>query len=155
MRDWKRITRACVFDGLQADVREAISAHITRYKLGDILADSLMCVETTSEKIKKGLPGGGDRTVLVAAVITPRWLVWGIRGDRSGVRVMSARLEDVVIQDYTATQFANMIPDTGIEVSGSFTDVSERGAAFLGLGEEPPARKFKHTVLEAAQAAKK
>ena len=155
MRDWKRITRACPFDGLQADVRDAIRAHIAQYELGDIVADSLMCVETTSEKIKKELPGGGDKSVLVAAVITPRWLVWGIRGDRSGVTVMSARLADVVIQDYTTTQFANMIPDTGIEVSGSFTDVAEREAAFLGLGEEPPARKFKQMVFEAAQTATK
>ena len=155
MRDWKRITRACLFEGLQVDVRDAMSAHINQHELGDILADSLMCVETASEKIKKGLPGRADDLVLVAAVITPDWLIWGIRGDRSGVTVMSARLADVAIQDYAATQFANMIPDTGIEVSGSFTAVSERGAAFLGLGEEPPARKFKQTVLEAAQAANK
>lgn len=154
MRDWKRSTRDCSFDGLRQDMREAINKHIVDCNLGNVLADSLMCVETTSENMKKGPLPGGDKNVVVAAIITARWMIWAIRGDRPGVTVMSARLADVVIQDYAATQFAKMIPDTGFEVSGSFTDVEERGAAFIGLGEEPPARKFKQTVLDAVQAAK-
>jgi len=154
MRDWKRSTREYAFDGLQQDMRGAISKHIADYNLGDVLAGSLMCVETTSDKMKKDPLGGGEKNVVVVAIITARWLIWAIRGDRPGVTVMSARLADVVIQDYATTQFARMVPDTGFEVSGSFTDVSERGAAFIGLGQEPPARRFKQTVIDAVQAAK-
>jgi hypothetical protein len=114
-----------------------------------------MCVETTSEKLKRGLFGGSDEVVVVAAIITPSWLIWAIRGDRPDVTVMSARLVKIVVQDYAATQFARMMPDAGLEVSGSFTNVPERGAAFIGLGAEPVSQEFKQTVIEALRAAKK
>jgi hypothetical protein len=59
------------------------------------------------------------------------------------------------VRDYAQTQFAKMIPDTGIEVSGRFTTVSENGSAFIGLDEGPTGRKFKEVVIKAAQEAKK
>ena len=153
MSDWKRSTGECAFEDLQPDVREALAEHIRRYNLGDILSETVMCVVTTSEKVKKGL-FGAEEAVVVAALLTPRWLVWAIRGERPGIAVMSARLADIVVQDYADTRYARMVPDIGIEVSGSFTDVAERGSAFLGLGREPASHKFRKTLLEAVQSAK-
>ena len=68
---------------------------------------------------------------------------------------MSAQLRDVVIQDYAQTQFAKMVPDSGIEVSGRVTDVSENISAFIGLDDGVVGKKFKETALKEAQAAKK
>ena len=154
MGDWRRSTRECTFDGLLPELRQAITLYIDQYNLGEILAESRMCVQTTSEQVKKGLFGGGN-IVVVGAIVTPRWLVWAIRADRDEPSVMSARLADVVVQDYARTKFAQMVPDTGIEVSGSFTNVPERGSAFIGLGDETEAEQFRQTVLDAVQAAKK
>ncbi len=67
---------------------------------------------------------------------------------------MSARLADIVVQDYAATQFAKMVPDSGIEVSGSFTDVAERGSAFIGLHDGPVSQKFRDLLIQSVNAAK-
>jgi len=41
-----------------------------------------------------------------------------------------------------------------MEVSGSFTDVSERVHAIIALSDEPAAEEFTQTAIKAAQAAK-
>jgi hypothetical protein len=64
-------------------------------------------------------------------------------------------LGDVVIEDYAHSSFAKLIPDTGINVSGRFTDVSENSSAFIGLDDGSAGKKFKETVIESAQSAKK
>jgi hypothetical protein len=48
-----------------------------------------------------------------------------------------------------------MIPDSGIEVSGRFTDAAEHASAFLGLEDNVAGKKFKETVIEAVQNLKK
>jgi hypothetical protein len=153
--DWSRATRELAFENLPQDLQASIRQHLERYNLGDILADSLMSIETSSEKVRRGLLGKGRELVVMAAVVTPRWLVWAIRGNSADVTVMSARLAEVVIQDYADTKFAKMVPDAGMEVSGSFTDVADRGAAFIGLGPEAASEEFKRTAITAAQSAKK
>jgi hypothetical protein len=155
MGDWRRSTRECSFDNLQSEMNAAVNQHIEIYNLGGILSEAIMCIETSSDKIKKGIFGGGDKAVITGAILTPRWLIWAIRGDRSGVVVMSARLADVVVQDYAATQFAKMVPDEGLEISGSFTDVADTGSAFIGLDTGAAAQKFKEAVIRAAQDVKK
>jgi ligand-binding SRPBCC domain-containing protein len=87
--------------------------------------------------------------------LTPHWLVWAVSGTITQAAVLSAQLRDVTVQDYAQTQFAKMIPDSGIQVSGRFTDVSENGSAFIGLEDNATGRKFKELVLQAAQDAKK
>jgi hypothetical protein len=47
-----------------------------------------------------------------------------------------------------------MIPDSGLNVSGKFTDVSENGSAFIGLDDGPAGKRFKETVIDSAGAAK-
>lgn len=89
------------------------------------------------------------------AVITPRWLVWVTNGTKLETPVLSARLNDVVVQDYAQTVFAKMIPDSGINVTGKFTDVSENSTAFIGLDESAAGEKFKETVIKTVQDAKK
>jgi hypothetical protein len=78
-----------------------------------------------------------------------------VTGTKTPAAVLSAQLKDVVVQDYADSKFGEMVPDSGIEVTGSFTDFSERGSAFIGLGEDAAGRKFKEIVIKAVQDAKK
>ena len=133
---------------------EAVNQHIERYNLGAILTDALLCVQTDSEKIKKGLFGGSE-IVYTGAVVTPHWLIWVVSGTKTQSAVLSAQLRDVTVQDYAQSSFAKLIADSGLNVSGRFTDVSENGAAFIGLDEGPAAVKFKEAVITSAQYAKK
>ena len=154
MSNWKRKTQEVSFENLSPEMIASINQHIEQYNLGPILSDAIMCIHTASEKIKKGL-FGREETVYTGAVITPRWLVWVTNGTKMETTVLSARLNDVVVQDYAQTEFAKMIPDSGINVTGKFTDVSENSTAFIGLDVSAAGDKFKATAIKAVQDAKK
>lgn len=154
MPDWKRTTRESAFESLRPELAAAVKSHIEQYYLGDILSDAVMCIQTDSEKIKKGLFGSAE-IVYAGVVVTPRWLLWAVSGTRAHTAVLSALLDDIVVQDHAKSSFAKLAPDSGIHVSGKFTDVSENGTAFIGLGDEPAAEKFMDVVINAVQAVKK
>jgi hypothetical protein len=152
--DWKRLTKELPFERLPPQMVTAINQHIKGHNLGLILADTLMCIQTDSEKGKKGLFGKAE-VVQVGSVVTPRWLLWAIYGTNTQAAVLSAQLINITVQDYAQTSFAKMIPDSGMEVSGLFTDASESASAFIGLEENAAGKKFSETVIKAAQEAKK
>lgn len=154
MSDWKRVTREVHFESLGAEMAAAIQQHIEPHNLGPILTDMLMCIQTDSEKVKKGLFGGAE-TVHMGAVVTPRWLVWAIAGTNTRPAALSAQLIHITVQDYEQTPFAKMVPDSGIQVSGVFTDASESASAFLGVDHSSAGKKFREIVIKAAQEAKK
>jgi hypothetical protein len=64
-------------------------------------------------------------------------------------------LINITVQDYAQTPFAKMISDSGVQVSGIFTDATESAGAFIGLDEGPAGKKFKEILIQAAQDAKK
>ena len=154
MSDWKRMTREVSTENLMPEMVVAVKKHIEQYNLGRLLSDAIICIQTVSEKTKKGLFGGGE-TVYTGAVVTPRWVIWVTSGTKTKPTVFSAQLNDLVVQDYAQTQFAKMLPDSGINVTGKFTDVAENITAFIGLDESTSASKFKETVIKAVQDAKK
>jgi len=45
--------------------------------------------------------------------------------------VLSDWLTHVTVQDYAETQFAKMVPDSGLQVNGTFTDINENASAFV------------------------
>jgi hypothetical protein len=69
--------------------------------------------------------------------------------------VISAQLIHVTIQDYAQTTFVDLIPDSGIQVTGMFTNASESASAFIGLDEREAGKRFKDLVIKNAQDAKK
>lgn len=154
MSDWKRATREVRFEDLLPEMMTALHHHTQQYNLGPILSDTLMCIQTDSERPKKGLLAKAE-TVQMVALVTPRWLLWAIRQPNAKVAVLSAQLSHMTLQNYDQTSFAKMIPDSGIEVNGIFTDASESASAFLGLGEDVAGKTFRETVIRAAQDAKK
>ena len=153
MSDWKRSTREVSLDGLPRDLKAAIEKHVELYNLGDILSDALMCVDTNSERAKKGLFGSAQ-SVRQCAILTPRWLICASHDGKTAT-ALSALLGDVVVQDYADTPFARMVLDSGIQVNGKFTDVAENISAFVGLEDNAAGKKFRDAVIRAVQEAKK
>ena len=154
MSDWKRQTKEISMEALPADTREAMERHIGQYNLGPILLDSLMCVQTDSEKVKKGLFGKSE-IVQMTAIVTPHWLLWTVDQPNKHPTVLSAQLIHITVQDYSQTPFAKMVPDSGVEVSGIFTDASEAASDFIGLDESAAGQTFRQTLIQAAADAKK
>ena len=154
MSDWKRQTKEVSIEALPVATRDAIERHIGQYNLGPILSDALMCVQTDSEKVKKGLFGKAE-IVQMTAIVTPHWLLWTVDQPNKHPTVLSAQLIHITVQDYSQTPFAKMVPDSGVEVSGMFTDASEAASAFIGLDESVAGQKFRQTLVRAAADAKK
>lgn len=154
MSDWKRKTQEFSFENLMPEMIAAINQYIEKYNLGPLLSGTLMCIQTDSEKTKKSLFGGVEK-VQTGAIVTPHWLFWATTGTKMKSTVLSAQLKDVVVQDYAQTSFMKMIPDSGINVSGKFTNMSENISAFIGLEDNVVGNKFTEIVIQAAQDAKK
>jgi hypothetical protein len=154
MSEWKRATKEVTLETLPVEMGAAIHRHIEQHNLGPILDDALMVIQTDSQKTKTGLFGGAE-TVQMAAVITPRWLVWSVLEPKTDLAVLSAQLIDVTVQDYAQTPLAEMVPDSGIQVNGIFTAAGESASAFLGLEEGVAGNKFRKIVIQAAADAKK
>jgi hypothetical protein len=113
-----------------------------------------MCNQTDYEKARKGLFILGEINK-TGAVLTPRWLLWVVSGTQTQVAALSALLQDVVVQDYADTQLAKLVPDSGIQVNGKFTDVIENASAFIGLENNIVGKRFKELVIGVVQDAKK
>lgn len=153
MSDWKRTTEEVRFESLRPEIMDAITKHIEQYNLGSILSETLMCVQTDSEKPKKGLFGQAE-SVYTGVVLTPRWLIWCTSGPKVHLAVLSAHLRDLTVQDYAQTPFMKLVPDSGMEVNGPFTDTSGIASVFIGL-DEAVGKKFREAVIQAVQEAKK
>ncbi|HET6594268.1 MAG TPA: hypothetical protein VFG81_01515 [Anaerolineales bacterium] len=154
MSDWKRRTQEVAIDALPAQAREAVERHIEQYNLGPILLDVLMCIQTESEKVKKGLFGKAE-SVQMTVILTPRWLLWSVDQPNKNTAVLSAQLIHITVQDYSQTPFAKLIPDSGVEVSGMFTDASEPASLFIGLEESAAGQAFRQSLIRATADAKK
>lgn len=154
MSDWKRTTREVSFDRLPQAMQTEIHRHIEQYNLGDILSDASMCIQSDAVKARKGMFGSSE-TNHMGVVLTPRWLIWAVMDTKTPPAVLSALLQDIVVQDYAETPFAKMVPDSGVQVNGKFTDMTGNASAFIGLEENVVGRKFRELVVGAVQDAKK
>ena len=132
-------------------VTEAIEKHIADYNLGPILDDVAVSIETKSDDIMKVL--WGAEVIFTDAILTPRWLLWAIRDGKSSVTALSARLADIVVVDYSKSDLAKLIPDTGIDVTGVLTggargSSGEQAASiFIGLESSAAGKKFLELLI--------
>jgi hypothetical protein len=156
MGDYTRSTREVTVDDLSPEMIATIKKHIELYNLGSILDNVLICVESNSEKIKKGLfSGRSPKVVKNTIILTPRWFIQTIKSDNDAAFVRSVQLVDIVVIDYEKSPFYAKIPDTGVEVTGRFTDTSQSSMSFIGLGKDAAGEKFKKILIVTAQNAKK
>ncbi len=156
MGDYNRSTTEINFANISPDILQAIHKYIELHNLGDILNGVTNCIVSTSEKIKKGLfSGPGPKLLVETAILTNRWLILADRVDQNAVFIKSMQLQDIVIEDYEKSLFYSKIPDTGLNITGRFTDASEQGMIFLPLGKDIAGDTFKEALIHAAQEAKK
>ena len=87
-------------------------------------------------------------------ILTDRILILADNVDQNALYIKSMQLRDITVEDYEKSQFYKMIPDTGMNVNGQFTDASELGSIFLPLGKDDAGEKFKSALIEAVQNAK-
>ncbi len=157
MGDYNRSTKDIAFRDVPANVIQSVRVYIEKHNQGDILANPVMCIVSTSEKVKKGLFGGGPgpKLLVQTVVLTDRWLILADNVDQNALYIKSMQLQDITVEDYEKSSFHAMIPDTGMNVNGRFTDASENGTIFLPLGKDAAGEKFKTELIESVQKAKK
>jgi hypothetical protein len=157
MGDYNRSTKEIRFENISPDVMQAIHKYIETHNLGDILKGTSQCILSNNEKIKKGLFGGGPgpKSLVQVAILTDRWLILADRVDQNAIYIKSMQLKDITVEDYERSSFYKMIPDTGMNINGMFTDSSEKGTIFLPLGKDEAGEKFKEMLIRSAQDTKK
>jgi len=153
MNTFARSTRECTFVDLRPGLVTAIRKHIEKYKLEDIEASLLICCETTSTTQKTDLFANSSETAITGMIVTTQLLVWtnGEKKDRPTVR--SAWLRNIDAQDFENTAMYQVNPDSGINISGRYTDVTKQGQAFIGLGTDSAGEKFRQVLQHAIQKA--
>jgi hypothetical protein len=145
MSETKRLTRICSIDELNPVLSSAIRAHIKQYQLGDVESSILMCCETTSVQQKKGFFGGSENAVS-AAIVTPQWLIWAESVSNKTAEVNSALLSHIDIHDYARSAMGTISPDTGMNITGRYTNAVKTGAAFIGIGTDQNGIKFREVL---------
>jgi len=153
MSDYVRFTRECSFGQLRPELVRALREYAQNHReLGNVEVEVLMCCETTSEKKRAGalaarLGDDPDTILYTGMLVTPQWLVWARFGDKSGISVYSAKLQDVQVRAFAS----RLVKDTGMEVSGYIGDSKGRVRGYIGMGPEPAAQKFREQVQKAIE----
>lgn len=153
MSDYQRTTRVCTLEELPAPLAQTLWQRAQDQGVKDLVKEALIVCETTSTKIKRSgllqrlLGGDPDKAHITGIVITPSHIIWGQYGEKRGTTVLSARLSEVQITPFAS----NLVPDSGLEVSGFISGFNEKATAFIGVGEGAAANQL-HQVL--AQVAK-
>lgn len=153
MNAYARSTRECTFADLSPELVTAIRNHIEKNKLGDVESSLLICCETTSTTQKTGLFASGSEATITGMIITAQVLIWTNGKKRDKPIVRSALLRNIDVQDFENTAMYQVNPDSGMNITGRYTDVTKQGQAFIGLGTDPDGEKFRQVLQHAIQRA--
>jgi hypothetical protein len=151
MNAYTRSTRECAFADLRPELVTAIRDHIEKYKLGDVESSLLICCETISTIQKTGFLTHGVETTLAGMFVTTQLLVWTNGKKKDNPNVRSALLRNIDAQDFENTAMYQVNPDSGMNITGRYTDVTKHGQAFIGLGTDPAGEKFRQVLQHAIQ----
>jgi len=102
---------------------------------------------------KTGLFANGDETTITGMFVTTKLLVWISRNGKDKPVVTSALLRNIDAHDFENTAMYQVNPDSGINISGRYTDVTKQGQSFIGLGSDPAGEKFRQVLQHAIQKA--
>jgi len=153
MNAYTRSTHECTFMALRPELVTAIRKHIEKYKLGDVESSLLICCETTSTIQKSGLFTNGSETTITGMIVTAQLLIWTDGKKRDKPIIRSALLRNIDVQDFENTAMYQVNPDSGMNITGRYTDVTKQGQAFIGLGTDPTGEKFRQVLQHAIQKA--
>ena len=79
-------------------------------------------------------------------LITSKLLVWTGEKKNGKPVVMSALLRNIDAQDFENTAMYGVNPDSGINISGRYSDVTKQGQSFIGLGTDSAGEQFRHIL---------
>ena len=153
MNAYTRSTHECTFMALRPELVAAIREHIEKYKLGDVESSLLICCETTSTTQKTGLFTNSSEATITGMLVTSQLLVWTNGRKKGKPTVRSALLRNIDVQDFENTAMYQIKPDSGMNITGRYTDVTKQGQAFLALGTDPAGEKFRQVLQHAIQKA--
>ena len=148
-----RTTRECSVKNMSHKLTNAIQKHVEMFVPENIEASLLICCETTSTHKKTGLFANGNETIITGMLITSQYLVWTEKKNKSEMVVTSALLRNIDVNDFENTAMYNVKPDSGINISGRYTDVTKQGLSFIGLGTDSAGEKFRLVLQHAIQKA--
>jgi len=151
MSAYTRSTHECTFTDLGPELVTAIRKHIEKYRLEDIESSLLICCKTTSTTKKMGLFTNGSETIITGMIVTKQLLIWTNGKKRDKPIVRSALLRNINAQDFENTAMYRVNPDSGMNITGRFTDVTKQGQSFIGLGSDPAGEKFRQVLQHAIQ----
>jgi len=150
MKAFTRSTHEGTIENMRPELSSAIRKHIEIYQLGDIESSFLICCETTSTSQKTGLFANGNETTITGMLVTPQLLVW--TNEKKGKPVVtSALLRNIDANDFENTAMYKVNPDSGMNITGRYTDVTKQGQSFIGLGSDPAGEKFRQVLQHAIQ----
>ena len=152
MGEYQRSTRECTLKDIRPELRKAIEKHVERHGLEDVLASAIYCCETVSTREKKRLFGSKTEVEISGTVLTPKWFFWAGGKENGEVGALSARLQELRVQDYEKTKMYKLMADTGLDVNG-FPSATGPASVFIGLGSEPAAQKLREMLKEAIAKA--
>jgi len=152
MNKYNRSSRECAFGDMNPGLATAIRKHIELYGLDDTESTPLVCLETTSTHQKTGLFANGTETIITGVMITANMLIWTTGKERNPI-VMSALLRNIDAQDFENTAMYKVKPDSGMNITGRYTDVTKQGRSFIGLGSDPDGEKFRQMLQLSIQKA--
>ena len=152
MSDYIRVTRECSIDSMHPVLSAAFKYYFEKYELEDTVATPLICCETTSTKNQKKLFGNKTEVEITGVILTSKWLFWAGGKENENPGVLSARLNDLRVEDYEKSNMYKMIQDTGLNVFG-FQTANDMGSIFIGLGSEAASQKFRDMLKEAISKA--
>lgn len=156
---YERTSTTTTAAGLDTTLRDAINEHATANQLGDVLAEArTVCVTRSVRLYRNGLlakvtgSGDPDREHRTAALLSPRYLVIAIAGEKRGVHVRSARLDGISLNPGIVLN-----ADSGISVvaqwSGAIANQALAGF-YLGLGNDEAGHAFLSSFRDAVATAK-
>ena len=123
------------------------------YNLDDGKSSHLICCEITSTRKKTGLFANGDETKITGMLVTTQLLVWTNGKKRGKLAVTSALLRNIDAHDFENSVRYQVNPDSGINITGRYTDVTRQGQAFIELGTDSAGEKFRQVLQHAIQKA--
>jgi hypothetical protein len=153
MNTYIRSTRECTFADLRPELVTAIRKHIEKYKLENIEKTLQICCETTSTSKKTSLFANGTETTISGMLVTAQFLIWTNGKKRNKPIVRSALLCNIDVQDFENTAMYKVNPDSGMNITGRYTDVTKQGQAFIGLGSDAAGEKFRQVLQHSIQKA--
>lgn len=153
MSDYQRSTRECTLDSMNPALATAVRQHIAAHQLGSVLGSTQFCGETTSTRQKKGLFGRKTETSHTGFLLAPPWLIWATVKEGEPAAILAARLRDIQVQDYERSEMVKLVPDSGVNITGLRQSDAGVGTAFIGLGPEPAAQKFRELLRQAVNQA--